>query len=811
MSACCRLLAHLDLRRLAQTYLHFASIELHRTGDFDVLSAIQFDGLAVAKLGDVFRWQTTVSSLSAKFRNRMPLLDCPVRAIRPTTVASWPTCLRSAAMFVARMLWAGGLGRLPGEDRRQPSRARRPLTANSTKTRRLHMTRSLARPRSATLLCPSILLINRLGVQDLGMRIFRHTQTSRRDLRCIAWGREQAWTVLEGRPMTRVSDRNLLLGMLALRLGFVDRDVVADRTEGCGRHTAVPLWRRIWSSTACWETTEQTVLDLAVDRYLAKHGDLAGSAAALETSISFDQLVRDLAASDVGLDMADAADAFRTRVATAERPAWEVGSSPGSAARFQSLRPHASGGLGEVFIARDKELNRDVALKEIHARYADNEEIRARFLLEAEITGGLEHPGIVPVYGKGQDATGRPFYAMRFIRGRSLRDAIRQLHDQQGKADAPGGWRLGLRRLLSAFIDVCNAVAYAHSRGILHRDLKPENVMLGRYGETLLVDWGLAKLMGQAEPYQPRDAEADMSIVSLLRPEAASGSTPTRYGAVVGTPTYMSPEQAAGLVDRLGTTSDVYSLGATLYVLDHWAGSVRGEVGGGRTVGGDRRSFPAAAPGERPGTASLWKAICLKAMRLDPEQRYQTAEELAADIEKWMADEPVSAWKEPVSVQAVRWMRRHRTSVAGVLSAILVAVVSLSVTVALLAAANERERSAKEAAVTNEQQARTQPGPRGGTGTTRPAEFCDGARRRRFVPHTSQRRCRPEIAQSRELATQTAGNGPRVLRAVHSTGAPRAGAAGRLGRRLHASGHDHRRNRLEDGCHNAGRTGTQCL
>ena len=247
-------------------------------------------------------------------------------------------------------------------------------------------------------------------------------------------------------------------------------------------------------------------------------------------------------------------------------------------------------------------------------------------------------------------------------------------------------------------------VAYAHSRGILHRDLKPENVMLGRYGETLLVDWGLAKLMGQAEPYKPPDAEADMSVVSLLRPEAASGSTPTRYGAVVGTPTYMSPEQAAGLVDRLGTTSDVYSLGATLYVLitgrtpfeAKSAEDVRLAVITGRFPP------PRQVNGQVPRPL---EAICLKAMRLDPEQRYQTAEELAADIEKWMADEPVSAWKEPVSVQAVRWMRRHRTSVAGVLSAILVAVVSLSVTVALLTAANERERSAKEAALTNEQQA----------------------------------------------------------------------------------------------------------
>ena len=174
--------------------------------------------------------------------------------------------------------------------------------------------------------------------------------------------------------------------------------------------------------------------------------------------------------------------------------------------------------------------------------------------------------------------------------------------------------------------------------------------MLGTYGETLLVDWGLAKAMGQAEPYQPRDAEADMSIVSL-RPEAASGSTPTRCGAVVGTPTYMSPEQAAGLVDRLGTTSDVYSLGATLYVL------ITGQVPFEAKSAEDVRLAVIAGrfPPPRQVNSRVprpLESICLKAMRLDPEQqRHQTAEELAADIEKWMAGEPVSAWKEPVSVR----------------------------------------------------------------------------------------------------------------------------------------------------------------
>jgi serine/threonine protein kinase len=160
------------------------------------------------------------------------------------------------------------------------------------------------------------------------------------------------------------------------------------------------------------------------------------------------------------------------------------------------LKTVASSGLGEVFLAEDQQLHRQVALKEIQERHADNPVSRGRFLLEAEITGGLEHPGIVPVYGLGQYADGRPFYAMRFIKGDNLNNAIRRFHEISGGSRPPLGERrarsggrtppetsserrLAFRQLLGRFVDVCDAIAYAHSRGILHRDLKPGNIMLG--------------------------------------------------------------------------------------------------------------------------------------------------------------------------------------------------------------------------------------------------------------------------------------------------------------------------------------------
>jgi tetratricopeptide (TPR) repeat protein/tRNA A-37 threonylcarbamoyl transferase component Bud32 len=349
--------------------------------------------------------------------------------------------------------------------------------------------------------------------------------------------------------------------------------------------------------------------------------------------------------------------------------------------RFRVLRPHARGGLGVVSVALDEELHREVALKQILERQADNPTSRRRFLLEAEITGGLEHPGIVPVYGLGADADGRPYYAMRFIQGDTLEDAIGRFHaDVSLKAD-PGRRSLALQKLLRRFLDVCNAIDYAHARGVLHRDIKPANVIVGRHGETLVVDWGLAKVRGQADTVPSEERP--------LRTTLSSGDTGTLAGSTLGTPAYMSPEQAKGDIEGLGAASDVYSLGATLYCL--LTGRAPFEQPDLTAIlrAVQRGEFP---PPRRldPSLDQALEAACLKAMALAPENRYASARALAEDVERFMADEPVSAWREPFGRRARRWTRRNRTAMAAAAVALAATVAGLATVAGVQTRANNK-------------------------------------------------------------------------------------------------------------------------
>ena len=298
--------------------------------------------------------------------------------------------------------------------------------------------------------------------------------------------------------------------------------------------------------------------------------------------------------------------------------AWPSPREIGGDERFVVLRPHAKGGIGKVSVALDVTLSREVALKELLDEHLEQPDSRVRFQLEAEVTARLEHPGIVPVYAIGRNAQGEPFYVMRFIKGESFKDAVRQFHASRGRQGLREGesW-LGLQQLLRRFIDVCDTIEYAHSRGVIHRDLKPSNVVVGKYGETLVVDWGLAKFVGRDEEHVARDEQT-------LRPSSHSGSTDTIAGVAVGTPAFMSPEQAEGDAAHIGYASDIYGLGATLYYLLTGKNPIA-DPDVATALRRARRGEYRRPREVDPRIPAALEAICLKAMSHRPDDRYASA------------------------------------------------------------------------------------------------------------------------------------------------------------------------------------------
>jgi eukaryotic-like serine/threonine-protein kinase len=492
--------------------------------------------------------------------------------------------------------------------------------------------------------------------------------------------------------------RDLLFGMLALQIGLIEQGQLTAAFQGWVRDKGRPLAEHL-VSRGDLDDDDRVAVEALVERHLKKNdGDPQKSLAAVNAGRSTRESLAGLGDAEIEASIAHLGAASTQDGEDADRTAsYAVGTATSDGQRFRILRPHARGGLGAVFVALDGELHREVALKQILDSHADDPASRRRFLLEAEVTGGLEHPGIVPVYGLGTYGDGRPYYAMRFIRGDSLKEAIERFHGDQALKDDPGRLSLELRMLLRRFTDVCNAIEYAHSRGVLHRDIKPGNIIVGKHGETLVVDWGLAKVGGRPEAARPSGERP-------LAPSSVSGSAETLPGSVIGSPAYMSPEQADGELDRLGPRSDVYSLGATLYCLLTGKPPIEGDVA--NVIRAAQRGDFRPPHQVNPSIDRGLEAVCLKAMALKAPDRYATPSALADDIERWMADEPVSAWREPFAHQARRWMRRRRTTITAASAAVLVALIGLSGILLVqshansdLSAANQRERDRFELAM----------------------------------------------------------------------------------------------------------------
>ena len=394
--------------------------------------------------------------------------------------------------------------------------------------------------------------------------------------------------------------------------------------------------------------------------------------------------------------------------------------------RYSLVNNFARGGLGQIWLASDTRLRREVAYKEMLPTALQNRNALERFLEEAQITGQLEHPGIVPIYDIGYQANGTPFYSMKLVRGETMENEIEQMHALPAGSTERS---LAFRKLLGSFVSVCNAMAFAHDRGVLHRDLKPLNVMLGAFGEALVLDWGLAKILetglaeseaegaahsapgefsvdgetvmessdgvsqelthvpgdsqaaslnSAAEGVSVETSQAEKSVLATKKSvvtDVRSMGSQTMMGSVMGTPSYMPPEQAKGKIDELDARCDIYSLGAILYkLLTNEQPIPRGKVREvlKKVIDGD-----IVAPRDHdPEIAKSLEAVCMKAMAKEPDDRYASALDLAADVEAWLADEPVSCFEDPWTVRARRWMNRHPKLVTGVTATVVMAVVT---------------------------------------------------------------------------------------------------------------------------------------
>jgi eukaryotic-like serine/threonine-protein kinase len=470
-----------------------------------------------------------------------------------------------------------------------------------------------------------------------------------------------------------LADRNLMVGMLGLQLGlFSEAQLMAAMRMWSFQKTRSieELLREAGELTE----QQQAFLRDTAQQYLALHaGNATEGLSCMSLRPSLQAGLQGLGDEELG----------RTLKIVQEDPSLHEESTDGPVGRtasfipsmktkqqrYQVLREFKKGALGKVSVALDTELHREVALKEMQSRYVSDADARSRFMLEAEITGRLEHPGIVPVYSLGLTEAGDPFYTMRFIKGESLKQAIGHLYSSRDSIPRKE-FLLALRQLVQCLVDVCNAVGYAHSRGVLHRDLKPDNVMLGKYGETLVVDWGLAKTGKQ--PDKPS------SVESVLISLSGDSNPETQMGSFFGTPEYASPEQADGRLDTLGPASDVYSLGATLYSI------LTGQA--------PIPNLPLAEKLQRvrtgnfspprlinPDASRALEAICLKAMSLNPGDRYSSAASMASELELWLAGEPVSAYAEPVLDRVSRLARRHRTAFATVFGVLVTGLIGLLV------------------------------------------------------------------------------------------------------------------------------------
>ena len=386
--------------------------------------------------------------------------------------------------------------------------------------------------------------------------------------------------------------------------------------------------------------------------------------------------------TEAGLD--EAGDPFATDALFSEPP---------QRGRYVFRRLLGEGGLGKLSIYYDTELRREVALKEIRPEYADSQRARRKFIDEALVTGLLEHPGVVPVYGFGTEDNGRPFYAMKLVDSHELfKDRIVQFHD----AVKNEGERFEgpiLRSLIRRLIDVCNVISHAHGRGVLHRDLKSINVMIGTHGETFVIDWGLQKTAGE------NLASSDEPVTSDSLIDIGRSSDQSEQGVAMGTIACAPPEQLNGRTDCIDARSDTYGIGSLLYEIltrqSPCAGLNRIEAL--KRIESQSLAAPMTLNNRVPKPLN---EIAVKALSRDRESRYQSAKEMRDDLQRWLDDESVLAYEnEPFSERLDRWRRRHESAVRWATGSLFLLTITSIASVFFINAAKNRQMAAKNQAI----------------------------------------------------------------------------------------------------------------
>ncbi len=359
------------------------------------------------------------------------------------------------------------------------------------------------------------------------------------------------------------------------------------------------------------------------------------------------------------------------------------GPAPKSTSRYEDRGEIARGGMGVVHHVRDRDLRRSLAMKVLLGRGSGDDasaaqvhpELLNRFLEEAQVTAQLAHPGVVPVHELGVDARGRVFFTMQLVRGKTLSEII-----ELARAGRDGWTRT---RALQVILRVCETLAFAHDKGVIHRDVKPDNVMVGRFGETYLMDWGLAKVLDRADLHDLRLRDADAGALSLVETKrderGGGGDSPilTMDGVVVGTPAYMPPEQARGAIGDIDERADIYAVGALLYeLLTGRAPYVEpGTKVAPRVVLAAVHMGPPKPVREiDPDLPDEIVAVCEKAMARERGDRYASAEALAADIQAFLEGRVVRAYRTGPLVEAQKWVGRNRALAASVAAGLVLAL-----------------------------------------------------------------------------------------------------------------------------------------